>query len=205
MVPERSPQPTPMTASDRESVAEVEPSRDLGRTSHTATSAREPSGRLRRGIERLRGEEDVSGAGGSVGEDRDLEQELMLLQEENARLKVGRHRPSDIGTLIDQLRLVAGDEGEADASDEAWSILTECLVMREGLEQACTEIETAIGAVRRRLGTLAVSFDDGRLGGRANGARGREQSAPVQPGISRIAGPLAAVESASWGDAARRR
>jgi hypothetical protein len=203
MVPERSAQQTPMAASDA-SMAGGEIRDDRGCNGHTVPPSRAPFARFRRSIERFRIDGDEPATGGPFDDDRELEQELMLLREENVRLKVGRHRVSDIGTLIDQLRLVAVGEGEADAADEAWSILTECIVMREGLEQACAEIETAIGAVRRRLHDLGASFDAGGLDGRANGVRGREQSVRSQSGFSRRSGPLAAVESASWGDAARR-
>jgi hypothetical protein len=36
---------------------------------------------------------------------------------------------------------------------------TEVMVVREGLEQACIELESAIGAVRRRLRGLSVKPD----------------------------------------------
>jgi hypothetical protein len=39
-------------------------------------------------------------------------------------------------------------------------MLSECLVIREGLEQACIEIQAAIGDVRARLGSLAIRLDD---------------------------------------------
>ena len=70
-----------------------------------------------------------------------LQLQVMLLSEENARLKAERHRPSDIGTLIDQMRELGDQEGPGEVLDEAWTMLSECLVIRQGLEQACAEIQ----------------------------------------------------------------
>lgn len=36
--------------------------------------------------------------------------------------------------------------------EEAWSILTECLGIRDGLLEACQEIEQAMSSMQRRLG-----------------------------------------------------
>lgn len=85
-----------------------------------------------------------------------LELTVLLLREENARLKAERHRPPDVGTMIAQMRRIAVDQGEDELSDEAWSLLSECLVIREELSQACTEIKAAMSAVQERLGRLAV-------------------------------------------------
>lgn len=38
----------------------------------------------------------------------DLEMELALLREENARLKVERHRPPDAGSVIERMRHLGG-------------------------------------------------------------------------------------------------
>src|SRR5450755_1624744 len=109
---------------------------------------------------RLRGDARTQ-ANGALGEDETaLKHQVMLLSEENARLKAACHRPSDIGTLIDQMRLLGVQEDEGEVLDEAWTMLSECLVIREGLEQACIEIQSAIGDVRARLGSLAIRFDD---------------------------------------------
>lgn len=166
MLPEKS--ALQMTVSDTESVADEAVSEDFGSNGRTAVE-REPFGRFRRGIGRFRGDADTHANGNSVDDDRDLKLEVMLLREENARLKVGRHRASDIGTMIDQFRLLAADKGEPEMLDEAWTVLTECAVIREGLEQACNEIETAISAVHRRLRRLAVKFDGAALDGHPTG------------------------------------
>jgi hypothetical protein len=38
--------------------------------------------------------------------------------------------------------------------EETWSLFTECLVIRDGLLEACEEIERTMGGLQRRLGTL---------------------------------------------------
>jgi len=46
--------------------------------------------------------------------------------------------------------------------EEAWSILTECLGIRDGLLEACQEIEQAMSGMQRRLGAQpAVIEPDG--------------------------------------------
>ncbi|MGO9974788.1 MAG: hypothetical protein ACLP01_18680 [Solirubrobacteraceae bacterium] len=81
-------------------------------------------------------------------EDSDLKLTVMLLRGENARLKAARHDPSDVDTLIDGMRRLGAEKGGAEMIDEAWTLLSECLLIREGLEQACAEIQAAIGAVQ---------------------------------------------------------
>jgi hypothetical protein len=39
--------------------------------------------------------------------------------------------------------------------EEAWGLVTDCLVMRDGLLDACAEIERTMDVVHRRLGALA--------------------------------------------------
>jgi hypothetical protein len=68
-------------------------------------------GRVRRGFDRLRG--------GEIPEDERLELVALLLREENARLKAERQRPTDVGTMIAQMRRVADEHGEKELSDEA--------------------------------------------------------------------------------------
>lgn len=120
----------------------------------------QPFGRFRRGIERLRGEFDANADEQAVDEGEDLEVQLMLLREENARLKMASRRDSDIGTLIGQLRRLGSSAGETEIGDEVWSLVTELLVIREGLERACIEIESSILTVHQRLRLLTVKLDD---------------------------------------------
>lgn len=115
----------------------------------------------------LRSADESSAGRRGVDGDSELEVELMLLREENARLKVAHHRSSDIGAVIDQIRgLAVADadpqagaevrELDGDRGDEIWTALSELLVIREGLEQVCDEMESAIGAVRERIRSLTM-------------------------------------------------
>ena len=114
--------------------------------------------RFRRGFERFRGDADAYGDGETQDGEGSLELTVLLLREENARLKAERHRPPDVGTMIAQMRRIALEQGEEELSDEAWSLMSECLVMREELNQACIEIKAAMSSLQDRLGRLAVTI-----------------------------------------------
>jgi hypothetical protein len=117
---------------------------------------REPSRRFWR----ARGETHPVSGDNAAQEEIALQLQVMLLSEENARLKSERRRPSDVGTLIDQMRELGDQEGPGEVLDEAWTMLSECLVIRQGLEQACAEIQVAIAGVRERLGSLTIRLED---------------------------------------------
>jgi hypothetical protein len=154
--------PAPSVAPDADELADraaASPNATTSAQTAINNRGRDPIGRFRRRIEQLRGDADAFGGADGSDEESDLKLELMLLREENARLKAERHRPSDVGTLIDQMRQVGAEKGHAEMADEAWTVLSECLVIREGLEQACVEIQAAIGAVHERLRKLAVGLD----------------------------------------------
>jgi hypothetical protein len=122
----------------------------------TTELVREPLGRFRR----ARGDAHPAPGDNAAQDEIALKLQVMLLSEENARLKAERHRPSDLGTLIDQMRELGDQEGPGEVLDEAWTMLSECLVIRQGLEQACAEIQVAIAGVRERLGSLTIRLDD---------------------------------------------
>ena len=90
-------------------------------------------------------------AGAQVDGTLELKLELILLREENVRLKSERHRPFDVGTMIDQLRLRAGELDRAETIDEAWSALGQYLLLRENLAQADSEVQSAIAALGERF------------------------------------------------------
>jgi hypothetical protein len=102
-------------------------------------------------------------AGGSSsspsGQSRQLEElmsELALLREENARLKVQQERPRErpVNERVREL-LPLGDEAPQSAdSDEPWELLTDCLMLRDGLVDACREIEEGMRETRRRLDAI---------------------------------------------------
>jgi hypothetical protein len=148
--------PTLVTASaDTGTLVEIAASGDPSKTT-TDRPERELFARLRR----FRGDADAQTSGAHTEDEVALKLQVVLLSEENARLKAARHRPSDIGTLIDQMRQLGAQEGENEMLDEAWTMLSECLLIREGLDRACIEIQSAIGDVRARLGSLAIRLDD---------------------------------------------
>jgi hypothetical protein len=118
-----------------------------------------PSRGFKRRFERARGLiEEQDFAGSSVQED-DLRLQVMLLQEENARLKAARHKQADPGSLIEEVRTLADASAANELLDETWSVLGECLALREGLDRACIEIQAAMNSVRERLSTLGVSIE----------------------------------------------
>jgi hypothetical protein len=136
---------TPPSEGDRAAGEPGQTARDVGRRD------RERLVRLRRAIDRLRRDGDT-GRGDTVPEElAETRLELLLLREENTRLKADRHRPPDLGTLIDYLRLLSGPRAAPETVDDAWSMLAECVAVREALAQACTEADAAVDALERRL------------------------------------------------------
>ena len=121
------------------------------RTPVPSEPAKGPFARLRRRIDRLRARRVAGEPGeGSV----ELNLELMLLREENVRLKSERHRRFDAGALIEQLRLRAATIDRAETADDAWAALSEYLLLRENVAQAGTEIEAAIAVIGKRFPVL---------------------------------------------------
>ncbi len=140
-------------------VVEIAAAADAVETARTEPD-REPFGRFRRNLGRFRGDASAQDHAESLHHEAELKLQVMLLREENARLKAASRHPSDVATLIDQMRLLGATDGDGEMLDGAWTLLSECLVIREGLEHACIEIQAAIGAVRARLGTLAIGIDE---------------------------------------------
>ncbi|MGA2010102.1 MAG: hypothetical protein ABSH51_06165 [Solirubrobacteraceae bacterium] len=85
------------------------------------------------------------------GSEEPMTLELILLREQVARLKTECHRPADLGAVIDHMRHLTVALAEVENEDDAWSALTDVLVMRDGLNRASAEAEAAIGAARQRL------------------------------------------------------
>jgi uncharacterized small protein (DUF1192 family) len=114
------------------------------------------------------GERSSSGETAAMGE---LETELALLREENARLKVERHRPADAGHVIERMRSLRREPvAEQLAGGEAAQLAAECLALRDGLMEACHEVRQAMQGIRGRLGSLAGDIH-GRAGDRATSSR----------------------------------
>ena len=130
---------------------------------------REPFGRFRRRFERIKGVPEPDGEPIALGGEAELKLQLMLLREENARLKSARHQPASAGTVIDRARLLTTSSDDGDGLDDAWTVLSECLAIREGLDQVCAEIQSAIDGIRERLATLTLALERD-AGGHESGA-----------------------------------
>jgi hypothetical protein len=102
----------------------------------------------------------------------ELETELALLREENAWLKVERHRPADTGRIVESMRElgqaphVPAGETEASAAEDPARTMVECLAIRDGLLEACKEVQQAMQGLRSRLTGLSVDVN-ARTGNRA--------------------------------------
>src|SRR5918997_3271925 len=84
-----------------------------------------------------------------------LRAELVLLQEENARLKAAQYQRPDLGTLLERARALPGTAaGGEEAGDEAAQMLVEGLVLRESLLKVCVELSDSMQAVESRLRDL---------------------------------------------------
>ena len=106
--------------------------------------------------------------------------ELVLLREENARLKAAQHRRADVSRLLDRARSLPTAAADRDgASDDTAQLLFDGLVIRESLLEICREIERAMVAFEAKLDALATAAVDrpsaavAEHGGNGNG------SAPV--------------------------
>jgi hypothetical protein len=63
--------------------------------------------RLRHRLGQFLGDVDVGRGAAASEAETDLRLQVMLLREETARLTAARHRPANVGSLTDQLRLVS--------------------------------------------------------------------------------------------------
>lgn len=95
-----------------------------------------------------------------------LEQEVALLREENARLRVARERMADrpvnerVRDMLPLLR--ANADAGADVGGEPWELLTECMLLRDSLADACWELERGARELRRRLETILSGSEGAR-------------------------------------------
>ena len=86
-----------------------------------------------------------------------LRAELMVLREENARLKAGQHQGPSVGRLLEQVRALSST-GPApdDVADETTQMLVETMVLRESLIGVCQEVERSMLAVGGRLSAMST-------------------------------------------------
>jgi hypothetical protein len=144
------------------SAAELHGQQPSGASEALGTSQEQPLDRFRRRLERFRGLGDAEIKPGSLDDESELRLQVMLLREENARLKGARHQPAGAGSAIDRIRLLNSQASGAATADDAWGLLTDCLVIREGLEQVCVEMQQAISTIQERLAGLTMSFEAAR-------------------------------------------
>jgi hypothetical protein len=83
----------------------------------------------------------------------ELHAELVLLREENARLKAAEHKGPDIDGLLTRARSLSAvrDDEDGGAADEATRVLAEGLVIRESLLEICRQIERVMVSFEARL------------------------------------------------------
>jgi hypothetical protein len=83
--------------------------------------------------------------------------ELLLLREENARLKAAQHQRADVNRLIGRARSLAAAELDQDSvSDDVEQLLVEGLLIRESLLEICQEIERSMVAFEGKLNALTA-------------------------------------------------
>lgn len=92
----------------------------------------------------------------------ELEMQVGLLREENAGLRDGRHH-LDVGQVIERAREPSPQSVEgSNRPDELFELMTECLLMRDGLVEACREIDRAMQEMQHRLDALSSGTDPQR-------------------------------------------
>jgi hypothetical protein len=105
---------------------------------------RSPRTRLRGWLRASGGQRDSAAA----------EQLVALLREENARLKMSREHARD-RPVNERVRAAFPTlPSEDDPAGDPWEVLTECMLLRDGLVDACRELERGARELRVRLETL---------------------------------------------------
>jgi len=122
---------------------------------------RSPGTRLRSWLRASGGEKDA----GAVQQLEQLECEVALLREENARLKVGREHVRDrpVNERVRAALPALGGRDDPDG-DEPWAVLTECMLLRDELADACRELERGARELRGRLETLIPDAEGTSVG-----------------------------------------
>jgi hypothetical protein len=116
--------------------------------------AEHSTARERRRFRRARAADEPAGASESLAS---MHAELVLLREENARLKAAQHRRADIGRLLGRARALPSAESDGQRlDDDAAQLLVDGLVIRESLVEICEEIERSMVALGARLAALGV-------------------------------------------------
>jgi hypothetical protein len=109
---------------------------------------------------RRRFERPSEGTPGAADSRAALEAEVVLLREENARLKAARHQRHNVGDLLERTRSLRSEGLErGNLADETAQMLVEGLVIRESLIEICHEIERSMVIFEARLDALASAAD----------------------------------------------
>jgi hypothetical protein len=87
--------------------------------------------------------------------------EVLLLREENSRLKAAQHHRADVSRLLGRARSLPSAEVDHDGiEDDTAQLLVDGLVIRESLLEICQEIERSMVAFEARLNALATAAGD---------------------------------------------
>jgi hypothetical protein len=97
---------------------------------------------------------------GDAGYLESIQTELVLLREENARLRFQRAQPPDADSMIERLKALSVASPSEDHRDEAWHLVGEALVMREVLIDVCKEIGQTMITLQTRLSELGLDLPD---------------------------------------------
>lgn len=112
------------------------------------------------GHRRRRFQRPAAGAPGATDARAALEAEVVLLREENARLKAARHQRQNVGKLLERTRSLRDEEFDrGNLGDETAQMLVEGLVIRESLIEICHEIERSMVVFEARLEALSSAAD----------------------------------------------
>ena len=97
-----------------------------------------------------------NGAASQDDSTSDLQAELVLLREENQRLRTAGDASPDLSTMIDRIRRAPTGPGE-DPLDEAAAMLAQDLVIRESLVEICRMLRRTSSELEAQL--LRVGVD----------------------------------------------
>jgi hypothetical protein len=122
--------------------------------------------RARRG--RLRGLLRVTGGAvdpAAMAQLGELEREVALLREENARLKLARERAGErpVNERVRATFPPLPRTGEEADGEDPWEVLTEGMLLRDALIDACRELEQGAQELRVRLETLLPGAEGAAL------------------------------------------
>jgi hypothetical protein len=98
---------------------------------------------------------------------RDAGQHVAFDATDGARRETPSLPPDPLSRLEAELGAAGGDLPEGKRLhaetwgllEEAWSLVTECLVIRDSLLEACQEVERTMSGIQDRLGAMAAASE----------------------------------------------